>query len=63
MADLALGLLSGEPAFGRIHTFDGKSDRLRAVAVSARGDCPLCGDSPTINDIIEARYIQGVCAA
>jgi molybdopterin/thiamine biosynthesis adenylyltransferase len=63
MADLALGLLSGRPAFGRIHTFEGKTDRLRAVALSARGDCPLCGPSPTISDIIEARYIQGICAA
>ena len=63
MADLALRLLAGETPFGTIHTFDGKTDRLRSVAVAARGDCPLCGSSPKIFDIIESRYIQGICAA
>ena len=61
MADLALRLLTaGEsaaaPEFGRIYTYDGKRDRLRAVDVAARAGCPLCGDQPSIGDTQESRY-------
>ncbi len=63
MADLALDVLLGHAErTGQIHTFDGKSDRLRAVRVSARRSCPLCGDTPSIFDIDEARYLGPTCA-
>jgi adenylyltransferase/sulfurtransferase len=63
MADLALRILSGENAFGRIYTYDGKRDRLRSVEVSARLDCALCGSRPDIVQIDEARYVGPLCAA
>jgi adenylyltransferase/sulfurtransferase len=64
MADLALRMLSGdEAAPGLVHTYDGLTDRLRSVAVSARADCPLCGPRRTIFDIDEARYVGRSCAA
>jgi molybdopterin/thiamine biosynthesis adenylyltransferase len=64
MADLALRVLLGDnPDFGRIFTYSGKSDQLRAVSVSARSNCPLCGVQPRISDIDELRYTAAGCAA
>lgn len=64
MADVALSLLSGDAArLGCIFTYDGKSDRLREVRVTARPECPLCGASKTIGDIQEERYLAPSCAA
>lgn len=47
--------------YGFIHTFDGRTDRLRTVAVKARPTCPLCGESPTVVDLDEARYVAPSC--
>jgi adenylyltransferase/sulfurtransferase len=56
-ADLVLRILFGgaEP-FGRVHTYDGARDRLRAVAFAPRSDCALCGDGASIAAIEPARY-------
>jgi molybdopterin/thiamine biosynthesis adenylyltransferase len=63
-ADLALRVLCGdEPAFGRVHTFDGKTDRLRQVEVAPRASCALCGPEATIDEIDEQRYVTRICAA
>lgn len=64
LADLALRVLAGDAsAFGSLYTYDGQADRLRQVPAAARQDCPLCGASPTISDIREARYTAPSCAA
>ena len=65
MADLALSELSGEPRHGALLSYDGKTDRLREVAVRARNDCPLCGTSRRILEIQESRYIapSSLCVA
>jgi adenylyltransferase/sulfurtransferase len=64
MADLALRLLSGDAgASGSIHTYDGLTDRLRAVEVTPRASCPLCGTEPTILNTDESRYTGTSCAA
>jgi molybdopterin/thiamine biosynthesis adenylyltransferase len=64
MADLALRVLSGDvTAFGSLYTYDGQGDRLRHVPVRARPSCPLCGPTPSIIDIDEARYTNPSCAA
>jgi adenylyltransferase/sulfurtransferase len=61
MADLALRFLVGdESAAGSITSYDGKRDRLRATSVPARPDCPLCGQR-LIADLIETRYVSGLC--
>ncbi|MBK7582763.1 MAG: HesA/MoeB/ThiF family protein [Myxococcales bacterium] len=63
MADLALRFLSGdESGAGQITTYDGKSDRLRSVAVRPRQQCPLCGQRK-IADLLESRYVSGLCTA
>lgn len=58
-ADLALRALAGDAsAFGAIFTYDGRRDGLRRVAVGARAGCALCGTSPRITAIDEARYVD-----
>lgn len=64
MADLTLSVLSNDyERVGRIHSYDGKLDRLRGVAITRRPDCPLCGKSRRITDINDARYLAPTCAA
>lgn len=64
MADLALRVLAEDaPPYGTLFSYDGKSDRLRAVEISARPGCPLCGSAPRISSIDEKVYIQPSCAA
>jgi molybdopterin/thiamine biosynthesis adenylyltransferase len=64
MADLALRIATGRAGVaGRVHTYDGLTDRLRAVEVGPRGDCPLCGPSRSIFGIDETRYTGAICAA
>lgn len=63
MADLALRVVTGEPCFGLVHTYDGLTDRLRSVEVATRRTCPLCGEARSIFDIDETRYTGAVCAA
>ena len=56
MAELALRALSGRGARPELWTLDGKADTLREVPVAARASCPLCGTTPSILEIDEARY-------
>lgn len=63
MAELALRVVSGQPSWGELWSFDGKADTLRRVLVSPRAACPLCGISPSIGDTDESRYHGGMCAA
>lgn len=64
LADLALRLLSGDRSCtGKVLTYDGLSDRLRAVDVAPRPGCPLCGPEHRISDIQETRYTGAPCAA
>lgn len=63
LAELALRVLTNRPTYGVIFTYDGKSDSLREVTVSARAACPLCGGNPTIFDTEESRYTAPSCAA
>ncbi|HVY27078.1 MAG TPA: HesA/MoeB/ThiF family protein [Polyangiaceae bacterium] len=64
MAELALRVLAGDAtAFGALYSYDGQADRLRQVPASTRPECPLCGSSPTISQIIESRYTAPSCAA
>jgi adenylyltransferase/sulfurtransferase len=62
MADLALSYLGGTPQHA-LWAYDGKTDALRRVAVGGQPQCPLCGVTPSIIDIREARYLGGLCAA
>ena len=61
MADRALSYLRGQTPQALL-TYDGLSDRLRAVEIPARADCPLCGLAPQILDLDESRYERGLAA-
>jgi molybdopterin/thiamine biosynthesis adenylyltransferase len=63
MGDLALSVLLGEPRYGEVFSYDGKRDRLRPAAVSARPGCALCGPKRSILEIRESRYIAPSCQA
>jgi adenylyltransferase/sulfurtransferase len=64
LAELSLRVLRGDAdAFGALYTYDGQRDTLRQVPVPPRRGCPLCGVSPSIVDIDEARYLAPECAA
>lgn len=56
MADQALRILSGEPAFGTVYSFEGRTARLRPISVHKRLTCPLCGPSPRIQSVNEELY-------
>jgi molybdopterin/thiamine biosynthesis adenylyltransferase len=55
-ADLAIALLSGEPAGGTLVTFDGKADALRRRVIAARPGCDLCGPRAGISKVDALRY-------
>jgi hypothetical protein len=64
MADLALRLAASDAtATGRMHAYDGRADRLRAIEVAPRRGCPLCSPAQSIFDIDETRYTTAICAA
>jgi molybdopterin/thiamine biosynthesis adenylyltransferase len=64
MADRALSVLLGDRAvFGHIVSYDGKTDRARAISVAARARCALCGPERNIDSISYARYTAPSCAA
>jgi molybdopterin/thiamine biosynthesis adenylyltransferase len=60
--DRALAMLDGRDAAGDLVTFDGRTGALRRRRVSARGDCPLCGDAPRIRRIEPETYLSPACA-
>lgn len=61
-ADRALKILAGDAsAFGAVVTYDGLRDVLRAVPVTARAECPLCGPERSIFTISASRYVAASC--
>ncbi|HET9929136.1 MAG TPA: HesA/MoeB/ThiF family protein [Polyangiaceae bacterium] len=64
MAELALRALCGLDAYeGSLIAVNGRRNRLRRVPVAARQSCPLCGEAPSIFEIVETRYTAPSCAA
>jgi molybdopterin/thiamine biosynthesis adenylyltransferase len=63
-AEMAIAAALGDTRlFGRVATFDGRTDELRLVPFPRRDDCLLCGRAPTIIDLVETRYTGGQPAA
>lgn len=55
---LILGI--GEPMVGRLLLYDALSGEFRVVKVRRDPKCPLCGDDPTITELID---YEGFCGA
>jgi adenylyltransferase/sulfurtransferase len=64
MADRALSALLGDTSlFGSLVSYDAKTDKARALALSRRVDCALCGRARSIETITYDRYTAPGCAA
>jgi sulfur-carrier protein adenylyltransferase/sulfurtransferase len=50
---LKLLLQIGEPLVGRLLLFDALAMRFRDLTIRKRSDCPVCGESPTIRELID----------
>jgi len=48
---LILGI--GEPLVGRLLTYDALGMRFREVRLRRDPNCPMCGDHPTIDKLID----------
>lgn len=48
---LLLGV--GEPLIGRLVLFDALRFEFRELKIRKRKDCPICGDEPTIKQLID----------
>ncbi|MDD5435593.1 MAG: ThiF family adenylyltransferase, partial [Nitrospira sp.] len=54
---LILGI--GTPLTNRLLTFDAQKMEFREVKVKKNPNCPVCGENPTIKELID--YEQEVC--
>ena len=54
---LILGL--GEPLVGRLLVFDALAMEFRQVKLRRDPKCPLCGDEPTIHELIDYEQFCG----
>ena len=55
---LILGL--GRSLAGRLLVYDGLAKEFMEVAVERNPDCPVCGDSPTITELIDYEEFCGL---
>lgn len=57
---LKLLLGAGESLIGRLLLVDALGMQFREVRITKSPDCPLCGDSPTITDLIDYAAFCGI---
>jgi adenylyltransferase/sulfurtransferase len=55
---LILGI--GEPLIGRLVSFDALKMRFREFTIRRDPKCPVCGDHPTIHDLIDYEQFCGL---
>ncbi len=55
---LILGI--GEPLVGRLVLYDALGMRFRELKLRRNVDCPICGDDPTIKQLIDYHQFCGV---
>ncbi len=58
---LILGI--GEPLIGRLLLYDALSMRFRELKLRKDPDCPICGEHPTISELIDYQAFCGINAA
>ena len=57
---LILGI--GEPLIGRLLMYDALAQEFRVLRVHRNPECPVCGDNPTIRELIDYEQFCGVPA-
>jgi adenylyltransferase/sulfurtransferase len=60
---IKLILGKGEPLIGRLLLYDALDMRFRELRVRRNPDCPLCGDRPTIKQLIDYEQFCGIRGA
>jgi len=50
----------GEPLIGRLLLFDALPMEFRTVRIRKKADCPVCGENPTITELIDYEEFCGV---
>jgi len=50
----------GDPLVGRLLLFDALSTEFNEVKIERRTDCPVCGDHPTIKELIDYEVFCGI---
>lgn len=58
----AIKLLTGigEPLIGRLMLYDALSMRFRELKLRRNKDCPVCGDNPTVTELIDYDHFCGI---
>jgi len=51
---------TGEPLVGRLLLYDALAMRVRELRLRRNPDCPVCGDNPTIHELIDYHQFCGV---
>src|ERR1700680_3616077 len=62
METIKLILGTGEPLVGRLLLFDAMGMRFRELKLRRNPECPVCGDHPTIRELIDYNQFCGVPA-
>jgi adenylyltransferase/sulfurtransferase len=52
----------GEPLIGRLLMYDSLGMRFREIRIRRDPDCPLCGDHPTITELMNYEELCGLVA-
>ncbi len=50
----------GDPLIGRLLMYDSLAMRFREVRIRRDPDCPLCGDHPTITELMNYEELCGL---
>jgi adenylyltransferase/sulfurtransferase len=50
----------GEPLVGRLLLYDALAMRFRELKLRRNADCPVCGDHPTIGELIDYEQFCGI---
>ncbi len=54
---------AGDPLIGRLVLFDGLTMRWRELQLRKNPECPVCGESPTVTELIDYEAFCGVADA
>jgi adenylyltransferase/sulfurtransferase len=53
---------NGEPLIGRLVLYDALSMRFRELKLRRNPECPVCGDNPTVRELIDYQQFCGIPA-
>jgi adenylyltransferase/sulfurtransferase len=57
---IKLILGQGDPLVGRLLQFDALDGEFRELKIAKNRNCPVCGDEPTVTELIDYQQFCGV---